>query len=278
MFLFGQSGINEIFFEQVHFLSLINKDLNCCLSSSFLVFRLRDLFLVHLKSTASKLQRYAELNRKRNMSNGKTATYYTTYNNYGDNNQISRLENNSIHSSVIHAGNSTVQNSLVPTNLRLRQYWSNLSSVRPTDTKFDRLNREIYYNIITESQTEKISFDEIDLVWKMFTDTFEISKDPIDEKNCSALPQVSDETSLSFKCRYDGFYFGLRIHIKSLEKFLDEHGENLNQSILIFILDCAVEKVLGFQPSDQYLEYIFSLIEKTGPYGDPNLEFWFTIG
>ena len=174
------------------------------------------------------------------------------------------MKNNSLHSSSINADISTVKNSFVQPNLpnsfsrfstqtndqflrHLRQYWSNLSSARPTDTQFDKLNREIHYHISIESHIRGMSFDEIDLVWKMFINIFEISKDS------SALTRVSDETFF-FKCRYDGSHFELKIHLKSffqidnlkVKKFLDENRENNHLYKRAFVLADAVKNVLEF--------------------------------
>ena len=170
------------------------------------------------------------------------------------------MKNNSLHSSTINAG----QNSVVQPNLQylffkfsistidqffrhLRQYWTNLSSARPTATKFDKLNREIYYHISVKGNIRKMTFEEIELVWKMFTDIFEISKDPIDKKKSGAVLRVSDETSLFFKCRYDGSNFGLKVHLKSVKKFRDEHSEVLHYLFkLTSELAYAVINVLEF--------------------------------
>ena len=174
------------------------------------------------------------------------------------------MKNNSIHSSTVHAGISTVQHSLVPTNLvprfststifkfcrYLGQYWSNIFSVRLTDTKFDKLNREIHYQISIRSQNREMSFDEIDLVWKMFTEHFVISKNLIDKKIYKGLPCVSYEEFQFFNCRYDGSDFDLRVHLKSFKKFLHGQSENLHarqQHTNISLLADAVKNVLRFR-------------------------------
>ena len=87
-------------------------------------------------------------------------------------------------------------------------------------------------------------FDEIEVIWKIFTDTFDISKDLIDEKNYNALSCVSDERSLFSTCRYDGSNFGLKVNLKSFKKFLDEHIDNLNLIIMTFYLAVAVKNQL----------------------------------
>ena len=91
-----------------------------------------------------------------------------------------------------------------------------------------------------------MSFEEIELIWKVFNDNFDISKNPIDEKKCGALLHVSDERYLFFNFRYDDSDFGLRVHIKSFEEFLDKHSQNFNLFVLNFILASAVKNVLEF--------------------------------
>ena len=147
------------------------------------------------------------------------------------------MENNSIHNSVVNAGVTTVQNSLVSTDLsylfsnfststidqffhHLRQYWSNLLSVRVTDTKFDKLHREIYHHISIKSQSSEMSFADIDLAWKTVKDIFEISKNPFDEQIYSELPHDSNEGFKVFKCRYDGSDFELRVNVIYNKKFV----------------------------------------------------------
>ena len=140
------------------------------------------------------------------------------------------MENNSIHNSSVHAGVSTIQNSLIPKNLsilfhqffrHLREYWPNFFSVRITDTILDKLNREIYYHITIRSHIIEMSFDDVDLAWKKFKDIFEISENPIDEKIYSELSHLNDEFKVS-RFRYDESDFELRVNLIAFNKFLYE--------------------------------------------------------
>ena len=167
-----------------------------------------------------------------------------------------------INNSAVNAGVTTVQNSLVSTNLsylfsnfststidqffhHLRQYWSNLLSVRVTDTKFDKLHREIYYHISIKSQSSQMSFADIDLAWKTIKDIFEISSNPIDEKIYSELPHDSNERFKVFRCRYDGSDFVLRVNKISLEKFLGSKNSPYKIAVLLPYAVKIIEKIFS---------------------------------
>ena len=178
------------------------------------------------------------------------------------NNQITILENNSIHNSAVKAGVTTIQNSLVSTYLsnlfsnfssstinqffhHLRQYWSNLFSGRVTDTKFYKLHRKIYYHISIKSQSSEMSFADIDLPWKTIKDIFEISRNHLDEKIRSELPYASNEGFEVFRCRYDGSDFELRLNLISFDKFLYDHSKNSLSCNIMFALVAYAVKIIA---------------------------------
>ena len=221
-------------------------------------------------SIVSNLDLSVNRNSKRIESNERI-----TINNFC-NNQISILKNNSIYNSSVNAGVSTIKNSLVSANLsylfsnfststinqffhHLRQYWSNLFGVRVTDTKFDKVHREIYYHISIKSQCSEMSFADVDLAWKTIKDIFEISKNPIDEKINSELPHDSNEGFKVFRCRYEGSDFELRVNKISFEKFLGSKNSPYKIAVLLPYAVEIIDKIFSKNLLDIY-KYIYVIV------------------